>query len=141
MLQNFLRVSMLVLLLSACAGEPDEQALQRVMTEMETAIEAGDSGDFLEHISPEFSGQAGAMDARQLRGTLAALTLRHEKIGINVLSAPIKLFDDRATVTLEVLATGGSWMPDSGQMLEIESHWRRIDGEWQCFSAEWKARW
>ncbi len=127
-------------LLAGCRAEPDEEALRRVLGEMEEAIESGKSGDFIERLSTDFSGQDG-MDARQLRGTLLALSMRHEKLGVTLGPTTVKLFGERATVAVEVLATGGSWMPQTGQMFDIESSWKRVDGDWVCFAASWKARW
>ena len=72
---------------------------------------------------------------------MAALGFRHEKLGVTLGPIDVKLFDDRATVSFEALATGGSWMPQTGQMLDVESHWKRVDGQWRCFAANWKGRW
>ncbi len=126
--------------LAGCRAEPDEDALRRVLSEMEAAIESGKSGDFIDRLSSDFSGQDG-MDARQLRATLLALSMRHEKLGVTLGPITVKLFGERATVAVEVLATGGSWMPQTGQMFNIESSWKRVDGDWVCFAASWKARW
>jgi len=127
--------------LAGCRREPDEQALRRTIAEMEVAVEQGDHRDFLDHFDAQFAGNGGDMDLRQLRATLAALSLRHEQLGVTLGPIDVKLFDDRATIRFEALATGGSWMPQTGQMLEVESHWKRVDGQWRCFAADWKERW
>lgn len=124
-----------------CAREPDEAALRRALAEMETAVESAKPGDFLDHIAGDFAGQEGSVDAQQLRGTLAGLMLRHEKLGVTLGSPAIKLFGDRASIEVEALATGGSWMPETGQVLQIQSDWKRVDGEWKCFAATWTGRW
>jgi hypothetical protein len=132
--------SLLLLLVLACAGcseEPDEAALIRIIAEMEQAVEAGEPGDFLEHMSKDFSGQGGGFDTPQVRTTLVGLKLRHEHIGVVPGDPEIVVQGDRATVKLSVLATGGTWMPETGQVLNIESDWRREEGEWRCFSAIW----
>ena len=126
---------------SGCAAEPDEAALRRAMDEMEIALESGETGDFVDYVTDDFSGNSATLDARQLRATLVALALRHEKIGITASPAEIKLFGDRATIKVQVLATGGSWMPQTGQVLNIESSWRRADGDWKCFAASWTGKW
>ncbi len=140
MRSGFLLVLICLLALGGCSAEPDEAALRRVLSEMEEAIESGNSGDFIDRLSSDFAGQDG-MDSRQLRTTLLALSMRHEKLGVTLGPVAVKLFGDRATVAVEVLATGGSWMPQTGQMFDIESSWKRVDGEWVCFAASWKARW
>lgn len=127
--------------LVGCASEPDADALRRIIGEMETAVESGETGDFLDHVSEDFSGQDGGVDARQLRATLVGLVLRHERIGVVPGDAEIEVRGDRATVRLRVLATGGSWMPETGQILDIDSEWQRIDGDWRCASAKWNGNW
>lgn len=129
------------LTISACATEPDEAALRRALDEMETALESGKTGDFVDYVTEDFSANSATLDARQLRATLVGLALRHEKIGITVSSVEITLFGDRATIKVQVLATGGSWMPQTGQVLDIESSWRRVDGDWKCFAASWTGKW
>ena len=38
-----------------------------------------------------------------------------------------------------VLATGGSggFLPDSGQVYQVETGWRLVDGEWKLLNASW----
>jgi hypothetical protein len=127
--------------LGGCADEPDADALRRIMGEMETAVESGETGDFLEHVSDNFLGQSGAVDMRQLRVTLLAIKMRHERIGIVPGDAEIEVSGDRASVKIRVLATGGSWMPETGQILDIVSQWQREEGEWRCISADWTGNW
>lgn len=135
---GFVVVMVFTLAIAACSTEPDDAALRRILNEMESAIESGDVGAFMQPLDPEFTAQSGAMDARQLRATLLALRLRHENLSVNPGPAAVQLFDDRATIRLKVLATGGAWLPETGQLFEIESHWRRVDGDWLCFSANWE---
>jgi hypothetical protein len=127
--------------LAGCANEPDADALRRIISEMETAAESGESGDFLDHVGESFSGQSGGMDKAQLRATLIAITMRHEHIGVVPGDAEIAVTGDRATVKIRVLATGGSWMPETGQILDIDSQWQREDGDWRCISANWNGNW
>lgn len=142
-LTKWLRVAALMIALAVvgCAREPDAEALLRSMSEMEAALEAGETNDFLDRFSADFSGQGAELNRQQLRATLVGLKFRHENIGVTAGAPEIKLFGDRATVRVQVLATGGSWMPETGQMLEIESSWRREDGEWKCFAASWQGKW
>jgi hypothetical protein len=142
-LRTLLRLLLVLALLpmfTGCAREPDEEALRRIVTEMRAALEAGDNEAFLAQVTDDFSGQAGSVDAASLRRALAALKIRHERIRATTTRFDVKLFGDRATIDLLVLATGGGWFPETGQALEIHSSWRREDGDWKCFAAEWKEK-
>lgn len=137
-LTRTLRALLLLLLIGGCARAPDEQRLRDTIAAMETALESGEAGGFMEHVGADFSGQRDGIDQRQLRALLVAQTLRHENVSVLTGPLEVKLFKDRATVKLRVLATGGRWLPESGRQFDIESHWRIEDGEWICFRAEWQ---
>ena len=102
-----------LIVLSACSRAPDEQRLRDTVAAMETAIEAGEPGDFIDHVAEDFSGQGGSMDQRQLRAMLVAQTLRHQNISVLLGPLDVKLYGERATVKLRVVATGGQWLPES----------------------------
>lgn len=127
-----------ILLCAACSRPSEEQRLRDTIAAMEVAIESGATGDFIEHVSPEFTGQGSGIDQRQLRAILLGQSLRHENISVLLGPLDVKMFDRRATVKLRVLATGGSWFPETGRQIDIESHWQLDDGEWVCFRAEWE---
>lgn len=126
------------LILAACARTPDEQRLRDAVAAMEAAIESGEAGAFVDHVAEDFSGQGGQMDLRQLRAVLVAQTLRHQNISVLLGPLDIKLFGDRATVKVNLVATGGQWLPKAGRQIDLESHWRFEDGEWLCFRADWR---
>ena len=129
---------LVLLLLVACAHEPDEQRLRDTIAAMETAIESGKPGEVADHVAADFTAQGGGMDARQLRAMLVAQTLRHQNISVLLGPLDVKLYGDRATVKMRVIATGGQWLPETGRQIDLESHWRFEDGEWNCFRAEWQ---
>ncbi|MFB9068589.1 hypothetical protein [Pseudofulvimonas gallinarii] len=130
----------LALLMCACTRVPAEQRLRETMAAMETAIEDGDIAGFIEHVGPDFNGNDGQFDRRQLHGWLRALTLRRERIGISTGPYEIRLHaGGRATVKVDAVVTGsaGGWLPDSGRHVKVESVWREDDGQWRCVSANW----
>jgi hypothetical protein len=129
----------LALLLAACAGDTPEQRLRDTIAAMEEAVEAKAPGDFIDHVSDDFSGDRGNFDRQSLRGFLAAQMMRKEAIGVTLGPLDVKVMGDRAIVRVDALVTGGGGViPDSGEHLDIESGWRLVDGEWQCYSAELK---
>lgn len=126
------------IVLSACSRAPDEQRLRDTIAAMETAIEAGDAGAFVSHVAEDFSGEGGGMDQRQLRAMLLAQTMRHQNISVLMGPLDVKLYGERATVKVNIVATGGQWLPENGRQIDLESHWRIDDGEWICFRADWR---
>ncbi|HWT16341.1 MAG TPA: hypothetical protein VN581_11200 [Patescibacteria group bacterium] len=128
----------MVLLLMACSRAPDEQRLRDTIAAMAASIESGESGDFVDHVADDFSGQGGGIDQRQLRAMLVAQTLRHPNISVLLGPLDVKRFGERATVKLRVIVTGGQWLPETGRQIELESHWRIEDGDWICFRADWQ---
>lgn len=130
-----------IALLAACSRAPAEQRLRETIAAMQSAAEAGDTGDFLDGVSPEFTGNSGQYDRRQLHAMLRAIALRHRDLGITLGPLDITMHgEDRATVQVDAIVTGGSGglLPDSGRHLHIDSGWRQEDGDWRCITATWR---
>lgn len=130
-----------VLALAACSRIPAEQRLRETVAAMETAVEAGRSSAFMRHVSDDFSGNHGDYDRSRLHATLRGVMLRYRDIGVVLGPLAVTLHgEDRATVAVDVLVTGGSGglLPESGRRLRIESGWRLEDGDWRCISASWQ---
>ena len=131
---------LVVVLLAACSRAPAEQRLRETIAAMQAAAEAGDTGDFLDGVSPEFSGNSGQYDRRRLHAMLRAIALRHRDLGVTLGPLDITMHgEDRATVQVDAIVTGGSGglLPDSGRHLRIDSGWRQEDGDWRCITATW----
>lgn len=125
-------------LLGACSRAPDEVRLRETIAAMETALEAGEPGEFIDRVADDFSGQDGGIDRRQLHAMLLAHTMRHQNIAVLMGPLDVKRYGERATVTMRVLATGGQWLPETGRQVDVVSHWRIEDGDWICFRADWR---
>jgi len=129
----------LVLLLAGCAGDTPEQRLRDTIAAMADAVEAKESGEFIEHVSEDFIGDHDRFNRQSLRGYLAGMMIRNQAITVTLGPLDVKLHGDRATVRVDVIVTGGEGViPDSGDHLDIESGWKLVDGEWQCYVAELK---
>ena len=130
----------LLLLLGACSRPSDEDQIRAAISQMQQAIEAGKPADFMRHVADDFTGDNGALDKQGLHNLLRAQVLTHARIGISLVSQDVELQGDRATVKVAVTMTGGSgrWLPERGSMQQIESGWRRQDGDWLCFNAQWQ---
>lgn len=130
----------LVLALGACARPSDEVQIRTAVGEMQQAIESGKPADFMRHIADDFTGDGGAIDKPGLHNFLRAQVLTNTSIGISLVSTDVQLQGDRATVKVTVTMTGssGRWLPERGSVQQIESGWRRQDGDWLCVNAQWQ---
>ncbi len=126
----------LLAVLSSCASDTPEARLRQTIDTMEEAVEARQPGDFIEHVSEDFTGDHGLFDRQGLRMFLAQQMLGAEHI--NVVTGPldITLQGERATVKVTAIVTGGRWLPEQGETLALTTGWRLEDGEWVCFRAE-----
>ena len=131
-------VMFLAALMSGCGEDTPEDRLRQVMAQMEEAVEARRPSDFIEHVSDDFSGESGQLDRDNLRRYLASQMMGPDSISVVMGPAEIKLHgEDRATVKVTALVTGGRFLPERGERLDIESGWRLEDGEWRCYAATW----
>src|SRR6478672_1442698 len=127
------------LLLAACAKDDPEQAVRRQVEAMQAAIDARDAGDVEALLAEDFVGNEG-MDRRAIRQLAAAVFLRHREVAAKV--GPVRMEmrgDSDAIARFSVIATGGSGglLPESGQVYQVETGWRLVDGEWKLLSASW----
>jgi hypothetical protein len=126
--------------LAACSRAPDEERLRAAMAAMQDALEDGKPADFMQHVSADFTGADGSVDREALHTLLRAQVLGNASIGIMTGPVDIERDDDRATVRVTATFTGGNarWLPERGSIYRLTSGWRKVDGEWQCFNAQWE---
>ena len=131
----------LLMLLTACSSELSlEQQITAKLRHMEAHIEAGERRDFMAYVTKDFHGQGGEFNYDQLNGMLLYQLRRYKRVhvqmlGVKVLPAGV----DEADASLQVLLTGGEgWLPDSGQLYQVESLWQQLDGDWMLQSAHWQ---
>ena len=126
--------------LGACVKDDPEQAVRQQVEAMQAAIDVRDAGDVEDLLAEDFVGNEG-MDRRAIRQLAAAVFLRHREVGAKVGPVAVELRGDREAIArFSVLATGGSGglLPDSGQLYQVETGWRLVEGEWKLLSASWK---
>jgi len=126
-------------IISGCHREPPEQRLRHTIAEMQTAIEQGEPRKFMAYVSNDFIGN-DSLDHAGLAQLLRGQLLLNAKVGIQTGPISIEMPQkDTATVRFTVLLTGsgGSFLPERGQMQQVTSGWRESDGQWQLYSAQW----
>ncbi|AGG88670.1 MULTISPECIES: hypothetical protein [Rhodanobacter] len=129
----------LVLGLPACRRTPDEAQVRAAIASAAQAAEAGSAGDVGARLSEDFDGNAGQLDRRGLTGMIRLLALRGEHVGVSMGPVSIEPRGERMVATFTVtLTSGGRLLPDQLGLYQVESAWRKEDGEWRCYMASWK---
>lgn len=133
--------SLCALLLVACARAPSERALRDAIERLQLAVDERDAGALNATLAEDFVGPDG-LDRDGARRLAMVQFMRHDQVGIRTGPLAIRILDDHATVTFEVVVTGGSTalLPDSAQSYGIESGWRFEDGAWKLTSLQWTPR-
>ena len=124
---------------AACSRVPAEQAVRQQLQALQSAIDARDAGAVHDLLAEDFVGNRG-MDRRQARQLSIAVFLQHRDVGAHLGPVTVQLHGQtEATATFSVLATGGTGglLPESGQVFEVETSWRLVDGEWRLLNAHW----
>ncbi len=134
-------LTFVALCLTACAHPPDEARIRGAIEAMRHAIEERRPGDFLDHVSADFTGNDGSVDREGLHNLLRVAVLRNEDVSVAVPSIDVELAGDRATVRVVAIVTGGSGglLPERGEVYTIVSGWKRERGTWRCYNAKWSS--
>lgn len=125
--------------LSGCRHTPDEEQVRQAIASVAHAAETGDTSDVIKPLSDDFDGNAGDLDKRALANMMRLVVLRGGHIGVTTGPVSIEHRGDRMVATLTAtLTSGGRVLPDQLGVYQIESAWRKDDGQWRCYSANWK---
>jgi hypothetical protein len=131
-------------LLTACAdpGSPEQQ-VRAVIESMETAVEARDVGELMEHMSAGYrdgQGQDRAEASRYARGYFIANQSVHLLTRIQSLEFPSP---DEARVKLQVGMAGRAGEPGAAgltaDLYDFDLALVREDDEWKVSYADWRA--
>jgi hypothetical protein len=127
-------------LLTACSdpGSPEQQ-VRAVLESMETAAEARDVGDLMEHISADYRdarGQDRTEASRYARGYFVANQSVHLLTRIESLEFPAP---DEARVKLQVGMAGRDGSGVSTDLYDFKLALIREGDEWKVSYADWDA--
>ncbi len=132
----------LVWSLASCAARvPDAEAIRAAIGEMASAAEARRTGDVLERIAADFTGNDGEFDRAGLERLLRARVLAAQSVGVSIGRVEVELDGDRAVARFEMTLTDGSgrWLPDRRSVLDVTTGWRREGRDWLCYNASWSS--
>jgi len=132
----YLLLFTLQLLVAGCSKTPPEQAILDALQNLETAIEAGDTGTVMDTLTDPAQIQRGShsLQRDEVRRLLMGTFLRYPKRQLAITQVNIELdpvTQRHARVTFTAFAWGGqSVMPDNADSYRVVSDWRE-DGEWK----------
>ena len=121
-----------------CSRSDPERELRSSVGAMAQAIEQREAAAFLDSISDDFARESGAFGKQDVKRLLVGAYLRNEKISVNAVVTDVRIDGDRARAKVRVVATGGAGLlPERGQGWDFDSVWRRENGRWKVYNAEW----
>ena len=121
------------ILLAACGAKTsDEQQVRALIDEVETAAEARDTSDVLEHVSDDFA-DSGGLDKTQLQDFLRGYFLAHPRLELVVNIESLEFPVDGLAQAVVSVTTVELTDPDL-QRLKVE--FRRSGGAWQVARAD-----
>ena len=129
----------LPLALSACRHTPGEEQVRQAIAAVANAAEAGSASGVVKWLSDDFDGNHGELDRRTLANLVRITALRGKHVGVTTGPIGIAHHGERMVATFTVtLSRRDRVLPDHMGLYQIESAWRKEDGEWRCYSASWK---
>ncbi|MGA0587689.1 hypothetical protein ACO2Q2_11250 [Dyella sp. KRB-257] len=132
-------IAIVCMLAIGCHRTPDEVAVKQAVAAAERAAEQTDAGAFADHLTDDFTGNAGEADRAQLANLLRLARLRHESVHVLMGAVTVVPRGDRYVASFTVtLTSGGRLLPEDMGVYDVESAWHREGEEWKCYSATWK---
>jgi hypothetical protein len=122
----------------ACARTPPEQALRDTIAQLQRDVGARDADAVTSVLAEDFVGNEG-MDRRGARQLAAGTFLRYREVGAKLGPLQVEMRGDRhATVRFTAAISGGAGLvPQEGQVYQVATGWRLVDGDWMLTSADW----
>ena len=132
----------LVSTLAACARVPGAAAIRSTIQQMAAAAEAKRTGEVLEHVAADFTGNDGEFDRAALERMLRARVLAAQAIGVSIGPVAVEVDGHRATArfTMTVTDESGRWLSDRRAVLDMVTGWRNEAGVWRCNNARWESK-
>lgn len=128
------------LALAACGKEPTlEQQIIGAITELEKLAEAGERRAFMDRVDEAFSGQQGTLMRLEFERFMVLQWNRNQRLYAQLFPISVRAEGpDRASARFKALVTGGrGLLPERGELFQVETTFRRTDGEWLLLSADW----
>lgn len=129
---------MLVLIVAACSRAPDQDRLRERINQMQADVQARRVDAVVQVLADDFTGNSG-MDRRAVERMLRLQLLRNQRIDVVLGPLDVDVDGAHARVRFTVAMAGGQggYLPDSGRITRVSTHWRHDAGDWQLYRASW----
>ncbi|MDQ3228810.1 MAG: nuclear transport factor 2 family protein [Pseudomonadota bacterium] len=128
-------------LFASCARTDPEKALRASVAGLQAAVGTRDTSAIEDVLAEDFVGPEG-LDRQGARRMAQLMFLRHQQVAATLGPLDVTMQDEHATVRFTAALTGGAggFLPDTGQVYDVQTGWRLQDGEWKLTSATWTPR-
>lgn len=128
-----------LLLATGCRRTSDEQHVRQAIAAVVQAAQASDARAVVAPLADDFDGNAGALDRAALRNMVRVLALQQTSIGVHIGPITTTMRGTRIVASFTVTLTSGRGaLPDRVGVYQAETAWRRDNGAWRCYTANWK---
>jgi hypothetical protein len=135
---------MVLLVLSACSRETDEDKVRKVITAVQTAAEVKKISAVLDHVSKNYLDPQGN-DYNGVKGLLAFYFFRHQKVSVYMPNIDIVVTGTAAKAQFQAILTGrgtgesaGGILPEALGAYNFDVLFKKEDGAWKVTSAQWE---
>ena len=127
--------------MAGCSRTPDEVQIRHAVLDAAAAAREADAGALGRVVSPDFDGNNGMLDRRDLLSMLRVARLRGERVSVVLGPLSVESRSDRFVAKFTVtLGGGGRWLPDRLGVYQVETAWKNEGGDWRCYQARWQRR-
>ena len=140
------RACVAAILAAACLGgcaapEAPDQAVRDAVAQLQGDIDRRDTDAVLSVLAEDFAGRDG-MDRRGARALAAGAFLRYRSVRVRLGQVEVTVQGEtRANADFTAVLTGGTGvLPESAQVYDVRTGWRREEDEWFLVSADWTPR-
>lgn len=139
-LRPFLCVTALLIVLVGCARPATEQQIRQTLLDMATALEQGQTNDFMAPVAADFAADTWQLDRRGVRLLLIREMRARQRIRVRLLDIEVELAgEDRASARFHAVLTGGTGLiPEQGSWYRVTTGWRRDGADWALINATWE---
>lgn len=125
-------------LLAACSKPlPDEKQIMLNMEQMQQAAEEKQLVDLMRYFHGSFRGRHN-MPRQALQARIYFHFRINPRVRVFISNTEIQLDGNQAQVSCHMLVTGShKLMPERGRLYRITSSWRKDEGQWRVYQADW----
>jgi len=126
-----------IIILTGCSHDSIETKIRKQIDGMAQAVEEKNGRAFIAYLDKNYQDQGGR-NRRQVRGMLAAIFLQNKKIKISYSVDKVQVQGDNVQANILVKSSAGKLFNLRSATINIQSQWKRTDGDWKLYRARWR---